>query len=119
MARVCCFAGHDRYDNATSFLEESMVWWATRNGSSNSMDRRTIWSDAFGALHMSMGSPCLEWDDGGPCTEDTCSCRTECVAYSMDVLVFNIKFDSCSILLDAKSRRKASRFLWFGGDGIR
>eukprot|EP00750_Incisomonas_marina_P027771 INCI6234.3.p1 GENE.INCI6234.3~~INCI6234.3.p1 ORF type:complete len:734 (+),score=93.98 INCI6234.3:603-2804(+) len=84
------------YDNATSFLEESMVWWATRNGSSNSMDRRTIWSDAFGALHMSMGSPCLEWDDGGPCTEDTCSCRTE---YPDNTLTLDLQSCNMSGLL--------------------
>ena len=72
----------DRYDNATAHLVEPKVWWAMRNGSAaDSINRRTIWSDAFGAVHMSIGSPCDLWAGSQEvCSPDTCSCRYEYVS---------------------------------------
>lgn len=78
-----------RYENSTGNLVQPRVWWALRNGSADSINKRTIWSDAFGDAHLSIGSPCLEWaGNKDVCTPDTCICRDE---YLDSTLTFDLQ----------------------------
>lgn len=90
----CSIGTHQRdfFDNATSYLQEPRIWWAMLNASRNSIDRRILWTDAFGEPHLSIGSPCDVWYGDDPCTVETCTCDDEFLddTLTLDLQLCNI-----------------------------